>query len=361
MSTNKPYSLAVVIGRFQPFHLGHLALVEKAFSQADNVLVIVGSSYQPRSPKNPLTYPERVQLIYDSVEDHFAPIGKSVDGFLHFKPARDFLYEDNKWVSQIQTAISDVVYELRLEEKVVIVGHDKDDSTFYLKWFPGYANVDAGKFVEMNELPIDATQIRELIYGRQFRFISGAMPNKSYEWLMENFINTKNLDVVIEENDFIQEYKSKWKDAPFPVTLNTVDAVVLQGGHILLIQRRAAPGKGLWALPGGYIGVKETQKQSMLRELFEETRLKVPKKILEANITHSDVFDHPDRSQRGRVITRAFLIELPGPEDGALPKVKGADDAMEAKWFPISTALNMPEQLFEDHHSIISMMTARAK
>ena len=87
-----------------------------------------------------------------------------------------------------------------------------------------------------------------------------------------------------------------------------------------------------------------------LRELREETGIKVPEKVLRGSIRGNHVFAAPDRSQRGRTITHAIHIAL---EDGEwnLPKVKGSDDAARAKWIPISR-LNS-EEIFEDHYDII--------
>ena len=61
----------VFIGRFQPFHNGHLEVIRTALSKAKKVLVLVGSSNQPRTPKNPFTFEERRNMIYRSVGDEF--------------------------------------------------------------------------------------------------------------------------------------------------------------------------------------------------------------------------------------------------------------------------------------------------
>jgi len=60
---SKMHTLAVFIGRFQPFHIGHMDVVDSALAQADSLLVLVGSSYRPRSWQNPFTYNERVAFI----------------------------------------------------------------------------------------------------------------------------------------------------------------------------------------------------------------------------------------------------------------------------------------------------------
>jgi bifunctional NMN adenylyltransferase/nudix hydrolase len=118
-----------------------------------------------------------------------------------------------------------------------------------------------------------------------------------------------------------------------------------------MIKRRSEPGKGLWALPGGFVnaGTDASVQDAAIRELREETGLKVPVPVLRGSITASKVFDAIDRSARGRTITHAFKFEL---ADGELPKVKGMDDAEKAKWIPFAEIKS--EECFEDHYEIIS-------
>jgi bifunctional NMN adenylyltransferase/nudix hydrolase len=106
---------------------------------------------------------------------------------------------------------------------------------------------------------------------------------------------------------------------------------------VLVLRRRVHPGRGLIALPGGSLHQDERVVDGMLRELREETGLKVPRPVLEGSTAASQVFDAPERSARGRVITHAYLIQL---KAGALPAVCGADDADRA--FRLSLASPYP-------------------
>jgi bifunctional NMN adenylyltransferase/nudix hydrolase len=105
------------------------------------------------------------------------------------------------------------------------------------------------------------------------------------------------------------------------------------------------------ALPGGFLDANERLKTAVIRELREETRIKVPAPVLLGSITKTEVFDDPHRSARGRTVTHAYLIELKGEK---LPKVKGGDDASKAFWVPFADV--KPEQMFEDHFHIIQAM-----
>jgi bifunctional NMN adenylyltransferase/nudix hydrolase len=177
---------------------------------------------------------------------------------------------------------------------------------------------------------------------------------------MQAWAKTDAYAAMVEEYLFYKEYHKKWEPAPFVPIFQTTDAVVIQGGHILLIERGHAPGKGLWALPGGFLNPRETIEDCVVRELMEETKIKVPEIVLRKSITYHKVFDHPDRDLRGRTITQAYLIELTGG-DGTLPKVKGSDDARKAKWFKLSEIESMGEIIYADHKHIIQTLVARAR
>ncbi|MFN7857030.1 MAG: NUDIX domain-containing protein, partial [Acidovorax sp.] len=87
-----------------------------------------------------------------------------------------------------------------------------------------------------------------------------------------------------------------------------------------------------------------------LRELREETRLKIPVPVLKGSIKGTNVFDHPERSQRGRTITHAHYFDL---GNTALPHLTADDDAQEAQWVPIDALGGREDEFFEDHFHML--------
>lgn len=127
----------------------------------------------------------------------------------------------------------------------------------------------------------------------------------------------------------------------YPRPAVTADCVVMTREaepKVLLIERGDEPFKGCWAFPGGFMNMDETTEQCAIRELEEETGLKV-------NEVHQiGAYSKVDRDPRGRTVTVAYLAIV----DVSMT-VKGQDDAAKAQWF-LLTAL--PELAF-DHDEIM--------
>lgn len=348
--SRKKYDLIVKIGRFQPIHNGHINNIKHCLSISENTLIILGSINQPRTPKNPFTFDERKSMILD-VFPHDDIIIKGVV---------DHKYNNNHWIADINKIVDETCSRLKLvNPKIAIMGYEKDDSSWYLRAFPQWDFISIGGYSQGGGQIIDATKIRDLYFSGDIAFTNGVIHETTQDFL-HDFKNTEHFIQVQREKVFYDNYKKQWAFALYPVQFNTCDAVVVQGGHVLLIKRRSYPGKGLWALPGGFINPNETTVDAVIRELREETKIKVPEVVLRSSIKHEKLFDHPDRSLRGRTFTMAYLIELESG-DASLPKVKGCDDAFEAKWFTEAQVENMSECLFEDHYSIITYMLKRTK
>ena len=127
----------------------------------------------------------------------------------------------------------------------------------------------------------------------------------------------------------------------YPRPAVTADCVVItkeEQPKVLLIQRGTDPYKGSWAFPGGFMNMDETTEQCAIRELEEETGLRV------SNVHQIGAYSKVDRDPRGRTITVAYLAIIDEPV-----QVTGQDDAANAEWFPLSV---LPELAF-DHAEIM--------
>jgi bifunctional NMN adenylyltransferase/nudix hydrolase len=333
---SKKYDTLVLIGRFQPLHSAHLEIIKRATALTDQLVVIVGSAKQPRTYKNPFTFDERRKMILDAT--------RGLDMHVYVEPNTDTIYNDQAWAVRVQGIVSK--YRVLGGEGVGIIGHKKDDSSFYLDMFPqwGYEDVELVEF-------LSAVDIRDLYFKDMvnYKFIQGVLPETTYDFLLD-FAHTDEYRQIIREREFITEHNKQYAGLKYPPIFSTADAVVICSGHVLMIKRRAEPGRGLWALPGGYVNARtdKSVEDAAIRELREETMIKVPAPVLRGSIKRSKVFDAIDRSARGRIITHAFHIELP---DGELPRVKGSDDAEKARWVPIAEVQS--DQCFEDHYEIL--------
>ena len=59
----------LLIGRFQPFHLGHLAALRFALSKVDKLCIGLGSSNKPLQKNNPFSAEERKEMILSSIDE----------------------------------------------------------------------------------------------------------------------------------------------------------------------------------------------------------------------------------------------------------------------------------------------------
>jgi len=354
------YDYSVYIGRFQPPHIGHLKAIHDALKISERIIIIIGSANIAPNIKNPFTDGQRAQMLLNALE----PFKHRI--IIRF--VEDSLYQPKKWFADVQTEVIQAVSAHGWIDKprIALVGFKKDESSWYLDSFPQW------DFVESEFVPIDgdvdaamhSTDIRELYFKGKLLYLKNVLGcDENYQFLLKQTKTEQYKTLCQEYLDSIQ-YEKLFSSYPngWAVNFLCADAVVVQSGHILLVKRAQTPGKGLWALPGGHVGPNETTLEAAIRELREETRLKVPVPVLKGSIKGKKFFDHPDRSLRGRVsekrgrtVTMAYCFALKDSEK--LPKVRGSSDACEdnggaAWWFSFGEFLKMRYKTFEDHYDI---------
>lgn len=161
----------VYIGRFQPFHRGHLATLKLALQLGNTVVVALGSVQDSRTKKNPFTAIERVQMIQSCL---------GVDDILRlrFIGLYDNLASDEDWAKQVKEKTQEVLGD-RPKATICLIGVHKDDSSRYLDWFPDW------KFVEgpTTEL-LNATDIRNLLSsGVERKYWSAGLPESVADYI----------------------------------------------------------------------------------------------------------------------------------------------------------------------------------
>lgn len=322
------YKYCVCIGRFEPFHNAHYELVKDALAVADTVLIIIGSAHKARTIQNPWTAEEREEMIRLTL----SPEEKERVKFFH---VRDYFYVQNRWLTEVQQIVAEATDGCS-DDDICDIGE--------VSYFPQW------DFFKMRSLDrmLHATAIRGLYFTHDNSYKDHV--SEGVAAYLEKFKSTPEFKTLKDEFDHIRSYRSAWNGAPFPPTFVTVDAVVIRSGHVLTVRRKGNPGRGLIALPGGFLNQRESTQEGMLRELKEETGIKMSKDDLEKAVVEQRVFDYPDRSLRGRTITHAFLLDL---GHGPLPPVKGSDDADKAWWMSLSDLATREDQFFEDHFHII--------
>jgi len=116
----------------------------------------------------------------------------------------------------------------------------------------------------------------------------------------------------------------------------SIDALILLDKKIVLIKRLADPYQGYWALPGGYIDWNISAKDTVKKEVKEETNLDTSEmKLL-------SVYSSPHRHPK-QTISLLFQVTASG-------KLKAGDDAGEVKLFPLD---DLPTPLAFDHEQMI--------
>jgi len=324
------FSTLIYIGRFEPPHNGHFATIRKALEQTEKMLIFIGSHEVCRSLRNPFTTEERMEMLRISLT-------KDEQKKITFIPIHDSNYNHIEWVKELKEKVQD-------NGRIGIIGYKKDRTSYYLDLFPEW------EFVEMpvQENGLSSTEIRDKWFAGTLTE-QDKIPLAVYSYL-KNKESEAWAKELKEEHRLVEEYKKEWAGTPYPPIFVAGDALVICKEHILLIKRGAFPGKGLYAMAGGFLDSREPIRHCAIRELIEETGIELSYRELDKSIKDYQVFDDPHREPRGRMISHTFLFDLQVAE---LPKIKANDDASEAMWYPLKDLEKIRTQFAGDHYKII--------
>ena len=165
------------MGRFQPFHLGHLDLVKQILDECDEVIIAVTSSQFNYLEKDPFTAGERMEMIHNSLKD------ASINLTRCFVVSLENQFNVAMWGSYLKSALPhfDKVYS----------GND------YVSMLLSDSGINVVKPVFLNVSQYNATKIRQMIISD--KNWKDSVPYAVYELLIK--INAKNRLEVISKSD----------------------------------------------------------------------------------------------------------------------------------------------------------------
>jgi len=135
----------LLIGRFQPFHLGHLKALQFALTKVDKLWVGLGSSNGPIEKNNPFTPEQRKEMILSSIDDSMK---KRIS--IYFIPDVD---NHMRWIEKIDTIVP---------KFDIIFSNDELTKHLYSK-----RNIQVMTIPFLNRESLSGTNIRDLIISDQ--------------------------------------------------------------------------------------------------------------------------------------------------------------------------------------------------
>ena len=172
---NKKYDYTIYIGRFQPIHNGHIKVIDEAMLVSDKIIIICGSIDKFNTEKNPLSFDQRKMLIESVIESKYS-------GRYHIIGVKD-MPKESDWNKGILSQVNNISGN---SKNIAIIGHFKDDSSYYLKNFPmwGLVTVD-------NHMNINATDIRKAITKGNMEAVKDLLPSNVLDYMINYYTNSQ--------------------------------------------------------------------------------------------------------------------------------------------------------------------------
>lgn len=172
---------AVYVGRFQPFHNGHKFVIEEGLKHAKKVVILCGSANSAKSERNPWNYEERKHCI----ENSFPGILK--DNLIIF-PLNDHK-NDQDWKQEVRKIVAKISNK---KDKIILIGHYKDSSSYYLKLFPDWQLLQVDNFQNINATDIRKTIENTPSVAKLREYLVALVPKNVLVFLIEFFQKNKN-------------------------------------------------------------------------------------------------------------------------------------------------------------------------
>lgn len=180
---NKPYKFAVVIGRFQPLHFGHLSIISKALEQAETVAIYIGSSNNTGTSRNPYDYLVRLNMIYGVADYFYFDSHKKI----YIKPLKDReeIKDDSAWGKYFLDCIKE---DFGAKPDLLVQGADEERNNWFTK--EDMVGIDILS-VSRDNIDISATKLRQMLIDDKYEEFCKYTPwsvHRNYTFLRNKLI-----------------------------------------------------------------------------------------------------------------------------------------------------------------------------
>lgn len=334
-------------GTFDPITKAHEAIIRKIKKEMrESDKLIIGIVQNDEKNYN-VSVNDRLNMVKKSLDAHEIVIqDKRTYAYLdaHYRGEKiTICMGDDEWYSLCSGKWVNWDLLLKRYEFLVFNRENKNDEIM----LPAGINPNVTFLGAADTDGISSTAVREILFKNpecHYSDVRDYITHVVFRYIKDNELYFQNgNDYNEKEKEFLKEYAVKKEKNHWGEPSVTTDTVAYNGDKILLIRRGNYPYKNFWCLPGGFFEkTDEDLNFGAQRELKEETGIDIDPKYFRQIKTYGHNFD-----PRMKIVDVAFSVRVSKKD---MDKVKGLDDACDARWFQID---ELPKLGFH-HEQIIN-------
>ena len=334
-------------GTFDPITKAHEAIIRKIKKEMrESDKLIIGIVQNDEKNYN-VSVNDRLNMVKKSLDAHEIVIqDKRTYAYLdaHYRGEKiTICMGEDEWYALCSGKWVNWDLLLKLYEFLVFNRENKNDEIM----LPAGINPNVTFLSAEDTDGISSTAVREILFKNpecHYSDVRDYITHVVFRYIKDNELYFQNgNDYNEKEKEFLKEYAVKKEKNHWGEPSVTTDTVAYNGDKILLIRRGNYPYKNFWCLPGGFFEkTDEDLNFGAQRELKEETGIDIDPKYFRQINSYCHNFD-----PRMKIVDVAFSVRVNKKD---MDKVKGLDDACDARWFQID---ELPKLGFH-HEQIIN-------
>ena len=334
-------------GTFDPITKAHEAIIRKIKKEMrDSDKLIIGIVQNDEKNYN-VSVNDRLNMVKKSLDAHEIVIqDKRTYAYLdaHYRDEKiTICMGEDEWYALCSGKWVNWDLLLKRYEFLVFNRENKNDEIM----LPADINPNVTFLSAEDTDGISSTAVREILFKNpecHYSDVRDYITHVVFRYIKDNELYFQNgNDYNEKEKEFLKEYAVKKEKNHWGEPSVTTDTVAYNGDKILLIRRGNYPYKNFWCLPGGFFEKSDEDLNfGAQRELKEETGIDIDPKYFRQIKTYGHNFD-----PRMKIVDVAFSVRVNKKD---MDKVKGLDDACDARWFQID---ELPKLGFH-HEQIIN-------